>query len=111
MHTHPLRRSRAVIEVLESRQLLSATIEPEIAPSAATMPALTVAAAAVHQPSLLHTQADFDRMATKVAAGEQPWLAGWNALIADGYAQLGANPRPLETVIRGGTGQNFAQMW
>src|SRR5258708_2697238 len=61
-------------------------------------------------PGLLFTQADFDRMASKVAAGQQPWLSGWNALTSNGYSQLGANPRPLQTVIRGGTGQNFAQM-
>jgi hypothetical protein len=35
-------------------------------------------------PGGLHTQADLDRMKSKVAAGEQPWLAGWNALIANG---------------------------
>ncbi|MCA9241773.1 MAG: alginate lyase family protein, partial [Planctomycetales bacterium] len=59
---------------------------------------------------LLHTEADFQRMATKVAAQEQPWLAGYQALISHGYAQPDTNPRPLETVIRGGTGQNFNQM-
>lgn len=62
-------------------------------------------------PGLLSTQADFSRMAAKVAAGAQPWLADWNALTSAGYAQLGASPRPLTTVIRGGTGQNFAQMY
>ena len=61
-------------------------------------------------PGLLHTADDFDRMATKVAEGAQPWTAGWNALTSHGYSQLGADPRPLETVIRGGTGQNFNQM-
>lgn len=58
---------------------------------------------------LLHTEADFARMAAGVAAQEQPWLAGWQALQSEGYAQLGANPRPLETVIRGGA-DNYVQM-
>ena len=62
-------------------------------------------------PGLLHTEADFDRMRTKVAANAQPWLAGWNALQANGRSQLGATPRPLATVIRGGDDQNFAQMY
>jgi hypothetical protein len=61
-------------------------------------------------PGLLHTEADFDRMAEKVAASAQPWLDGYNALTSHGYSQLGVAPRPLETVIRGGTGQNFNQM-
>jgi fibronectin type 3 domain-containing protein len=59
---------------------------------------------------LLHTEADFDRMATKVAEQAQPWYSGYQALTSEGYAQLGTNPRPLETVIRGGDGSNYAQM-
>ena len=57
-------------------------------------------------PGLLHTAADFDRMADKVAEGAEPWMSGWNALVSHGYSQLNADPRPLETVIRGGDGQN-----
>lgn len=61
-------------------------------------------------PGLLYTDADFDRMATKVAAQAEPWLSGYQALISNGYAQPDTNPRPLQTVIRGGAGQNFNQM-
>jgi len=62
-------------------------------------------------PGLLHTEADFARMRTKVAANAQPWLSGWEKLLASGRSQLGTAPRPLETVIRGGDGQNFAQLY
>ncbi|WP_418118851.1 LamG-like jellyroll fold domain-containing protein [Variovorax sp. 350MFTsu5.1] len=62
-------------------------------------------------PGLLHTEADFERMRQKVAAQAQPWLDGWKALTSSGRSQLGATPRPLATVIRGGDGQNFAQMY
>ncbi|UVH56968.1 alginate lyase family protein [Variovorax paradoxus] len=62
-------------------------------------------------PGLLHTEADFERMRQKVKDKAQPWLDGWNALTGNGRAQLGAKPRPLATVIRGGDGQNFAQMY
>ncbi|MBT2337221.1 alginate lyase family protein [Variovorax paradoxus] len=62
-------------------------------------------------PGLLHTESDFERMRLKVKAKAQPWLDGWSALTSSGRAQLGANPRPLATVIRGGDGQNFAQMY
>ncbi|MEO7097880.1 MAG: LamG-like jellyroll fold domain-containing protein [Luteolibacter sp.] len=58
-------------------------------------------------PGLLHTEADFERMKTKVAAGEEPWLSGWKKLDESHNAQLGWSPRPVETVIRGGPGQNF----
>ncbi len=124
------RRSQArhlwidAIEVLEARRLLSAVSTTALAglaandrtvisvPLVATSVGSSTApfAAAVAQPSLLLTQADFDRMAAKVEAGEQPWLDGWNVLISDGYSQLGASPRTLQTVVRGGTGQNFNQM-
>ncbi|MES2438018.1 MAG: LamG-like jellyroll fold domain-containing protein [Verrucomicrobiota bacterium] len=59
-------------------------------------------------PGLLHTEADFNRMRTKVELGAQPWLSGWQALTNHGYSQLGATPRPLATVIRPG---NVAQMY
>lgn len=62
-------------------------------------------------PGLLHTEADFERMRQKVAAQAQPWLDGWNTLTSNGRSQLGATPRPLATVIRGGDGSNFAQMY
>ncbi|KQV94763.1 LamG-like jellyroll fold domain-containing protein [Rhizobacter sp. Root1221] len=61
-------------------------------------------------PGLLHTEADFARMREKVAAQAQPWLDGWNALISSGHAQLGASPRVLAQVVRGGTGTNVGQM-
>ncbi|MDR6537409.1 LamG-like jellyroll fold domain-containing protein [Variovorax soli] len=61
-------------------------------------------------PGLLHTDADFERMRTQVAAGAQPWLDGWNALTASSRAQLGRAPVPLATVVRGGDGENFRTM-
>ncbi len=59
-------------------------------------------------PGLLHTEADFDRMRAKVAAGAQPWLDGWYALLNTGRSVLSKNnyPRPLETVIRNNLSDN-----
>jgi fibronectin type 3 domain-containing protein len=45
-------------------------------------------------PGGLHTQADLDRMKVKVAEGAQPWLAGWQRLIADPDAQNTYTPAP-----------------
>ncbi|WP_432729126.1 LamG-like jellyroll fold domain-containing protein [Variovorax sp. W6] len=80
----------------------------------ATDPASATPAAQARKfihPGLLHTEADFERMRQKVAAQAQPWLDGWNALTSNGRSQLGATPRPLATVIRGGDDSNFAQMY
>jgi hypothetical protein len=61
-------------------------------------------------PGLLHTEPDFVRMRAKVAGRAEPWVSGWNALIANGYSQINAAPRPLATVIRGGAGTNVNQL-
>jgi len=53
-------------------------------------------------PGLLHSQADFDRMKVKVNASAEPWLSGWNKLIANSHSQLSYNPSPVVKLIRGG---------
>lgn len=71
----------------------------------------TEAPRSFRHPGLLHTEEDFARMRTKVAEQAEPWVSGWRALTSNGRAQLGASPRPLATVVRGGVGQNFAQLY
>ena len=70
----------------------------------------TATAQSFTHPGLMHTDADFTRMREKIAAGAQPWVAGWNALTSSGRAWIGAVPNPLETVVRGGDGENFRTM-
>ena len=43
----------------------------------------TVNAQTFTHPGGLHTLEDLNRMKEKVAAGESPWIEGWNALISD----------------------------
>jgi hypothetical protein len=45
-------------------------------------------------PGGLHTLADLDRMKSKVAAGEHPWIDGWNLLVKDRKAQDDWKARP-----------------
>lgn len=78
---------------------LPATAPPSLGQTAAGTPF-------VH-PGLLHTEADFGRMRAKVKSGQSPWVDGWKALLDSRHAQLNWNPRPTETVVRGGKGQNF----
>ena len=74
--------------------------------------AVSAASAAPAHPGLLHTQADFNRMAARVAAGAQPWLAGWNRLTANSHSQSTWKANPQATVIRGDVpGQNYAILY
>ncbi len=52
-------------------------------------------------PGLLHTQSDLDHMKSKVAAGAQPWTAGWNRLLTNRHASLDWHPNPQAIVYRG----------
>jgi hypothetical protein len=77
----------------------------------ATFKLMAATAAALTHPGLLHTQADFDRMAAKVKANAQPWTAGWNRLAANSHSQSTWKANPQATVIRGGTGQNYGVLY
>ncbi len=57
-------------------------------------------------PGLLHSQADFERMRSKVARGEQPWTAGWQKLVANRHASPAWQPNPKEIVYRGADGKH-----
>ena len=62
-------------------------------------------------PRGLHTQADLDRMTAQVAAGAHPWIDSWNILIANPHSSLSWTARPVPTVIRGGTGENYSLLY
>jgi hypothetical protein len=62
-------------------------------------------------PGMLHTAADLARMRAKVRAKKQPWLEGWDRLIASSLSQSTWKPNPLATVIRGGTGENYGTLY
>lgn len=50
----------------------------------------------------LHTTEDFARIKAKLASGQEPWVSGWNILLANSHAQLGYTPNPTIKLIRGG---------
>ncbi|GAA2063789.1 alginate lyase family protein [Streptomyces albiaxialis] len=69
-------------------------------------------AAPFTHPGALHTQEAFDRMAEKVAAGDQPWRAGWERLTANPHSSADWAPDPQETIIRGGgKGENYGILY
>jgi hypothetical protein len=62
-------------------------------------------------PGALHNWGDLNRAKVRVAGGYEPWLSGWNRLIANGHAQSTWQPNPQATIIRGGTGENYGILY
>jgi hypothetical protein len=66
--------------------------------------------AAVH-PGMLHTDADFSRMAAKVAAAEQPWKGCYDRLVASTNSQSTWGPRAVSVINRGTSPDNCALLY
>ena len=66
--------------------------------------------AAVH-PGMLHTEADFTRMAAKVAANAQPWKGSWDNLVASANSQSTWGPRAVSYINRGTSPDNSALLY
>ncbi|MEV0283014.1 alginate lyase family protein [Kribbella sp. NPDC050820] len=62
-------------------------------------------------PGALHIWGDLNRAKVRVAAGDDPWLSGYNKLIANSHAQSTWQPNPQATIIRGGDGQNYGILY
>ncbi|CAJ0802090.1 hypothetical protein LMG19083_03677 [Ralstonia psammae] len=73
-------------------------------PVASPAPAPSPTVQSFTHPGLLHTEADFARMRTKVAANASPWVDGWNVLTANNHTSLTRNPNPQTAIYRGNDG-------
>jgi hypothetical protein len=74
-------------------------------------PSADAAPATFTHPGALHIWGDLNRAKVRVAEGTNPWLAGYNKLIANGHSQSTWRPNPQATIIRGGTGQNYGILY
>lgn len=52
-------------------------------------------------PGLLHTEADFARIKSKLASNSQPWVRGYETLTKNKNSQLGYSASPVENLCRG----------
>ena len=80
--------------------------------STGTMSGTGAAITSFVHPGLLHTQADFDRMAAKYTTS--PWSGSWNLLINNSHASLSYTPRPQTIVYRGYDGvhpENYSTLF
>lgn len=62
-------------------------------------------------PGILHTQQSIDAMRNNIANKAEPTLTAYNYLLSDGYSAPDWAGRPLENVVRGGSGDNRAQLY
>ncbi|MEU9343129.1 alginate lyase family protein [Streptomyces sp. NPDC048278] len=61
---------------------------------------------------MLHKLSDIQRMRTRIAAGTEPWLSGWNVFRADPYSQSSyAMLGPFASVDRGTTELHNWEFW
>ena len=60
---------------------------------------------------VLYTEESFEYMRYAIENNISPNVDTWNALLVSPYSNASWNPRPLETVIRGGDGDNVAQLY
>ncbi|MFF0269856.1 alginate lyase family protein [Kribbella sp. NPDC004536] len=81
------------------------------AAAAALGQSAAAAPATFTHPGALHNWGDLNRAKVRVAAGNDPWLSGWNRLVANSHAQSTWQPNPQATVIRGGTGENYGILY
>ncbi|MFH8468298.1 alginate lyase family protein [Streptomyces sp. NPDC017991] len=83
--------------------------------AAATSVALASRADAITSfihPGVLHKVSDITRMKTRIAAGTEPWLSGWNAFRANTYSQSTyAMQGPFASVDRGSTEVHNWEFW
>lgn len=62
-------------------------------------------------PGILHTQEDFDRMVFMIKNNVSPYVEGYNKLVLSPYSNYGVKPNAVETVIRGGQGDNVKLLY
>lgn len=62
-------------------------------------------------PGALHTKDDLNRIKEAIKNVEQPYVDGFNMLLSSKYSQSTVSSRVAETIVRGGGGQNFAQLY
>lgn len=62
-------------------------------------------------PGLMHTQKSIDAIRQNLADGDAVTTQAYQALCGDGFSSASWGGRPLQDVVRGGSGDNRAQMY
>ncbi|MCX4903504.1 alginate lyase family protein [Streptomyces sp. NBC_00878] len=90
---------------------LTAALAVGASATALTGSTAAAAPAPFTHPGMLHAYGELNRAKVRVAAGNEPWLSGWNRLTANSHSASTWTPRPVATIIRGGTGENYSLLY
>jgi hypothetical protein len=90
---------------------LTAALAVGASATAVTGGTATAAPATFTHPGMLHAYGELNRAKVRVAAGDDPWLSGWNRLTANSHSASTWTPNPQATIIRGGTGENYGTLY
>lgn len=69
-----------------------------VVPHAPVAPAVLAVPTAFAHPGVLNSRAQLDFVRTRVQAGQQPWKAAFDAMLASRYGSLSRTPKPREIV-------------
>ncbi|MFC8661479.1 alginate lyase family protein [Streptomyces sp. NPDC057199] len=90
---------------------LTAALAVGASATALTGSTAAAAPATFTHPGMLHAYGELNRAKVRVAAGNDPWLSGWNRLTANSHSASTWTPRPQATIVRGGTGENYGLLY
>ncbi|MEV4032934.1 alginate lyase family protein [Streptomyces umbrinus] len=97
--------------LLRTASGLTAALAVGASATALTGSTAAAAPATFTHPGMLHAYGELNRAKVRVAAGNEPWLSGWNRLTANSHSAGTWTPRPQATIIRGGTGENYGILY
>lgn len=85
--------------------------QPETESSTEKQPEQEAVASVFEHPGILHSAESFAYMKYAVNQSISPNVDTWNVLLSTGFSDAGWWPRPVETVIRGGDGDNVSKLY
>ncbi|MGW1025394.1 alginate lyase family protein [Streptomyces sp. NPDC002577] len=111
-HTNNLQREVSRRGLLRTAGGLTAALAVGGATAALTGGTADAAPATFTHPGMLHNAGDINRAKVRVAAGTDPWLSGWNKLVANSHSASTWTPNPQAIVYRGsGYPENYGILY
>ncbi|WP_329531715.1 alginate lyase family protein [Streptomyces sp. NBC_01450] len=110
-HQHPQPTELSRRGLLKTAGGVTAALAVGAGSAALTAGTADAAPAAFTHPGMLHAYGELNRAKVRVAAGDDPWLSGWQRLTANRHSAATWTPNPQATIIRGGTGENYGTLY